>query len=166
MRNATFNWPQGLAIDRRGNIFVADTENCRLRRIDAESGTISTVAGGTKCDSKGDGQPAKVALLSNPRALAVGPDGTVFFSEGCRVRRIDSEGIISTYAGTGVCGSSGDGELATNAMVSADGLAVDDNGTVYISDYGHNRIRCVDAGTHHIATFAGNGLPHRVDVQL
>ena len=165
-KNATFNWPQGLAIDKHGNIFVADTENCRLRRIDAESGTVSTIAGGTKCDSTGDAQPARVARLNNPRALAVDSHGTVFFSEGCRVRRIDAEGIIITYAGTGVCGFSGEGELATNAMVNADGLAVDDNGNLYISDYGHNRIRCVDGRSRRISTFAGNGAPHRVDVLM
>ena len=165
-KNATFKWPQGLAIDKQGNIFVADTENCRLRRIDVESGTISTIAGGAKCNSTGDAQPAKLALLSNPRALAVDSHGNIFLSEGCRVRRIDPEGIITTYAGTGVCGFSGDGELATNAKVNADGLAVDDNGNLYISDYSHNRIRCVDGRSGRISTFAGNGAPDRVDVLM
>jgi sugar lactone lactonase YvrE len=163
---ATFNWPQGLAIDIQGNVFVADTENCRLRRIDAESGIITTVAGGTKCDSTGDGRPAKTALLRNPRAMAVDSYGNVFLSEGCRVRRIDSDGTITTYAGTSDCGFSGDDGPATKAMINADGLAVDKDGNLYIADYSHNRIRRVEAGTHRISTFAGNGLPHRVDVQL
>jgi hypothetical protein len=98
--------------------------------------------------------------------VAVDSHGTLFLSEGCRVRRIDAEGIITTYAGTGVCGFSGDGELATNAMVNADGLAVGDNGNLYISDYRHNRIRCVDGRSRRISTFAGNGAPHRVDVLM
>jgi sugar lactone lactonase YvrE len=165
-KDATFSWPQGLTIDRKGNIFVADTENCRLRRIDAESGTIATVAGGGACQSSGDGQSAKVALLSNPRALAVDSQGNVFLSEGCRVRRIVSQGIITTYAGTGVCGFMGDGGLATSAMIQADGMAVDDNGNLYISDYSNNRIRCIDGHSRVITTFAGSGLPKRVDVQL
>ncbi|MGB6735456.1 MAG: hypothetical protein WBE55_06780 [Candidatus Sulfotelmatobacter sp.] len=131
-----------------------------------KNGTVSTIAGGTKCDSRGDTQAAKVALLKNPRALAVDSHGTIFLSEGCRVRRIDAEGIITTYAGTEVCGFSGDGELATNAMVNADGLALDDNGNLYISDYSHNRIRCVDGRSRRISTFAGNGAPHRVDVSM
>jgi sugar lactone lactonase YvrE len=165
-KDATFNWPQGLAIDMRGNVFVADTENCRLRRIDADSGIITTVAGGTRCDSTGDGRPAKTALLRNPRAVAVDSHGNVFLSEGCRVRRIDSDGTITTYAGTSDCGFSGDGGLATNAIMNADGLAVDEDGNLFIADYSHNRIRRVDAGTHRITTFAGNGLPQRVDVQM
>jgi len=165
-KDAAFNWPQGLTIDRKGNIFVADTENCRLRRIDAESGTIATIAGGTVCQSSGDGQSARIALLNNPRALAVDSQGNVFLSEGCRVRRIDLQGIITTYAGTGACGFTGDGALAINAMIRADGMAVDDDGTLYISDYSDNRIRCIDGRTHVITTFAGNGLPKRVDVQL
>jgi sugar lactone lactonase YvrE len=163
---AKFKWPQGLAIDVRGDIFVADTENCRLRRIDAETGIIMTVAGGTKCDSTGDGQPAKGAMLANPRALTVDSHGAVFVSEGCRVRRIDSEGIIATYAGTSECGFSGDGGLATNAMLNADGLAVDDDGNLYIADYSHNRIRRVDSRSRRITTFAGNGLPPRVDAMM
>ena len=163
---ATFNWPQGLTIDGRGNIFVADTENCRLRRIDAESGTITTVAGGSTCQSKGDGQSAKVSLLDNPRALAVDSQGAIFVSEGCRVRRIDSQGVITTYAGTGACGFKGDGGPAINAMINAEGIAVDDNGNLYMSDYSGNRIRCVDGRTHVITTFAGNGLPKRIDVLM
>jgi sugar lactone lactonase YvrE len=165
-RDATFNWPQGLAIDKLGNVFVADTENCRLRRIDAESGTITTVAGGTRCDSTGDGRAAKAALLNNPRAVAVDSHGNVFFSELCRVRRIDSEGIVTTYAGTSECGFSGDGGLATNAKLKADGLAIDEVGNLYISDYSHNRVRRVDARSGRITTFAGNGLPERVDVLM
>jgi len=165
-KDATFKWPQGLAVDMRGNVFVADTENCRLRRIDVDSGIITTVAGGTRCDSTGDGLPAKTALLRNPRAVAVDSHGNVFLSEGCRVRRIDSVGAIVTYAGTSDCGFSGDGGLATNAMIYADGLAVDEDGNLFIADYSDNRIRRVDSGTHRITTFAGNGLPHRVDVQM
>jgi sugar lactone lactonase YvrE len=165
-KHATFNWPQGLTIDSHGNIFVADTENCRLRRIDAESGTVTTVAGGTTCQSKGDGQSAKAALLRNPGALAVDSQGTIFLSELCRVRRIDSQGIITTYAGTGVCGFKGDGGPAIDAMVQANGIAVDDNGNLYMSDYGNNRIRCVDGRSHAITTFAGNGLPKRRDSSM
>ena len=165
-KDATFNWPQGLAVDMQGNIFVSDTENCRLRKIDAATGIITTIAGGSRCDSTGDGRPAKAALLMNPRAVAVDSLGSVFLSEGCRVRKVDSEGIITTYAGQSNCGFSGDGGLATNALINADGLALDEDGNLYIADYSHNRIRRVDARTQRITTFAGNGLPNRVDVQM
>lgn len=161
VKGARFNWPQGLAIDKDGNIFIADTENCRLRRIDAESGTITTIAGGTTCQSRGDGQPAKVALLRNPSALAVDSQGNIFLSEGCRVRRIDSHGTITTYAGTGVCGYNGDGGLAINSFLYAEGMAVDDNGNLYMSDYNNGRIRCVDGRSHQITTFAGHAAPQR-----
>ncbi len=124
------------------------------------------MAGGVSCQSSGDGQLAKMALLNNPRALAVDSQGNVFLSEGCRIRRIDSQGVITTYAGTGVCGFMGDGGLATNAMIQATGMAVDDNGHLYISDYSNNRIRCIDGHSHVITTFAGKGLPKRADVQL
>jgi len=165
-KDATFNWPQGLAVDTGGKILVADTENCRLRRIDVESGIITTIAGGIRCDSSGDGGPAKVALLSNPRAVATDSHGNIFLSEGCRVRRIDPDGIITTYAGTSKCGFNGDGGLSTNAAISADGLAVDEDGNLYIADFSNNRIRRVGAGNHRITTFAGNGLPKRIDAQM
>jgi DNA-binding beta-propeller fold protein YncE len=165
-KDAIFNWPHGIAVDSRGNIFVADTENCRLRRIDAGTGLITTVAGGARCESSGDGGPAKAALLNNPSFVAVDSHGNIFLSERCRVRRIDSEGIISTYAGRGDCGFSGDGDLATIARVEAVGLAADEDGNLYIADYTHNRIRRIDSESHRITTLAGNGLPRRFDVQL
>lgn len=92
--------------------------------------------------------------------------GNIFISEGCRIRRIDSQGIISTYAGTGVCGFTGNGGLATKAMIQAAGMAVDDNGNLYISDCNNNRIRCIDGRSHVISTFAGNGLPKRTDARM
>jgi NHL repeat-containing protein len=165
-RDAGFSELMGVAISAGGDIFIADSENCRIRRIDRETQDISTIAGTGECRSTGDNGPANRAALDRPKSLAIDDQGNLFLIEqGSRVRRIDGHGIISTYVGTGERGFSGDGGLAAAARLDGpSGLAVDDIGNLYIADFEANRIRRVDAITHIITTIAGSGLPRRAEV--
>ena len=160
---------QGVAVNAAGDIFIADYQNCRIRKIDAKTGIITTIAGNGECVSKGDGGLATQAALDYPSSVVVDRAGDAFFVEGGtdRVRRIDKYGIITTYAGTGEKGFSGDGGPASKAKLNNPaGLALDSEGNLYISEFVNNRIRRVDAVTQIITTIAGNGKPQRIDVQM
>jgi DNA-binding beta-propeller fold protein YncE len=163
---AGFNLPGSLAVDRSGNVFVADYYNHRVRRIDALTHVVTTIAGNGSKTSSGDDGKAIAAGVSFPIAIAVAPSGDVYLIENgqFKVRKVDSHtGTISTIAGTGRDGFSGDGGDASKAEMNPAGIAVDRSGNVYIADMEHNRICRVDAsGT--ITTVAGNGLPHRNEV--
>jgi uncharacterized protein (TIGR03437 family) len=140
---AQLNLPYGLAIDYNGNLYIADLGNQRVRRVGPD-GTIATVAGDGRRASSPDGGAAAQASLLSPRNLAVDDAGTLYISEfeGHRVRRVATDGKISTAAGTGQAGYRGDGSAATGALVSYPaGLAVDRSGALYIADSGNNRIR-------------------------
>jgi streptogramin lyase len=165
---ASFSGLMGVAVNATGDIFVADFNNCRIRKIDSQTRLVSTVAGSGDCRSQGDDGPAKNADLSYPSAITCDKEGNLFFvEESFRIRRIDKHGIISTYAGTGERGFSGDGGIATNARFEhPSGLAVDGKGNLYIADYLSNRIRRVDAVTRVITTVAGDGSPKRNEVTL
>ena len=161
---AQFDLPGAMAIDGRGNIFVADYFNHRVRRIDANTSTVTTVAGNGKGVPSGEGQAATAAGVPYPYAIAVDFVGNLFITENgtFKVRRVDARsGIIRTVAGTGHDGFSGDGGPAIDADMNPVGLAVDQQGNLYISDTEHNRIRRVDGSTGVISTVAGNGLPRR-----
>lgn len=169
---ATLKMPQAMAVDRDGNLYFTDTGNNRLRMIDP-AGNITTIAGTGELASYGDGGPAGEAALAAPRAVAIDGDGNIYVSEsvwdvigwnpavpegvGNRVRRIDAQGIIHAFAGTGEIGFSGDGGPATEAQFNASnenfGLAVDAAGNVYIADSRNRRIRVVDLSGV-ITTFA------------
>jgi photosystem II stability/assembly factor-like uncharacterized protein/sugar lactone lactonase YvrE len=166
-KDATFQFAQGLAVSDEGDIYVADRENCRIRKIDHEKMTISTIAGTGDCDTSGDNGPALSANLHWPDSVVIDPKTNLFFIDGDRVRRIDSNGIITTYAGTGEAGFSGDDGPAEKAKLNnPSGLALDEHGNLYIAEFVNNRIRRVDALTHTITTIAGDGLPHRVDEMM
>jgi sugar lactone lactonase YvrE len=163
--NALLHFPEGVAVDGEGNIFIADYENCRIRRILGKTNVITTTAGTGNCKSQGDEHLATETMLSYPSSVAVDSKGNVFVIEGNRVRRIDKYGAIHAYAGTGEAGFSGDGGPADRATLNnPSGLAVDNQGNLYVSEFVNNRIRFVDATTHVIKTVAGNGKPHRIDV--
>ena len=148
--------PRGLAVDGSGNLYIADAGNRRVRRVDP-FGTITTVAGTGEPGSSGDGGAATAAQLGPPRGLAMDSSGNLYIAESNLVRRVDRFGVITTVAGTGEWGSSGDGGPATAAqLIVPQGLAVDAAGSLYIADFGNRRVRIVDQSGR-IATVAGNG---------
>jgi sugar lactone lactonase YvrE len=210
---AALDSPESVAVDRHGNLYIADTGNHRIRRVDREGvittiagsgelgaagaggpaveadleyprgvaigmddsivvadtfhhgvllvqrdGTISTVAGtGEHEGASDDGGPATDAVVEFPDGLAVGRDGSIYVAEGCFVRRVDSAGTITTIAGTDESGSLGDGGPAVDAaLVQPCGLALGQDGSLYIADAEDHRVRKVDPDGV-ITTVAGTG---------
>jgi len=154
---AGLSYPADTAVDAAGRIYIADRINNLVRRIGTD-GIITTVAGGGPYGS-GDGVPATQSRLNRPRSVAVASDGTLYIADqnNHRVRRVGTDGIISTIAGTGTAGFSGDGGPATSAALNGPySVAVDAAGNVYIADYGNARIRKVSPDGI-IVTYAGNG---------
>ena len=156
--HAQFNGLSSVAVDIVGNVYVADTGNHRVRKIDA-SGTISTLAGNGESGDAGDGGPAVQAQLNRPRSVAADTVGNVFVTDAGnrRVRKIDTAGVLTTVAGTGDWGYGGDGRPALEATLSEiSGVAIDSFGNLFFADKWNNRIRKIDAlGT--ISTIAGTG---------
>jgi trimeric autotransporter adhesin len=155
---APLTLPRFAAYDKAGNLYIADDWAHRIRKVN-QSGVISTIAGNGISGFSGDGGPAKSALVSFPTGITIDGQGNILFTDqgNYRVRRIDPQGIITTIAGTGVIGYTGDGGPAINATFnSMYGLAVDRLGNIYICDEGNNVIRKVDL-TGTITTVAGNG---------
>ncbi len=155
---ATLAFPNDVAVDAASNIYLADGWNRRVRKVDAFTGAISTIAGTGERGDDGDGGPATEAKLG-PSSVAVDGAGNIYITSGSRVRKVDAfTGIISTIAGTGERGYGGDGSLATGARLNAPtDIAVDAVGNVYIADDLDHRIRKVDAATGIISTIAGKG---------
>jgi YVTN family beta-propeller protein len=157
-KSAMLCYPAGLTFDTAGNLYVADSGNDRVRKI-SSSGKITTVAGNGVHGYGGNGGPAISATLSNPWTIAFDTGGNLYFSEVTNsvVRMVNSGGIISTFAGTGVAGFSGDGGPASAAMMNwPRGIGFDASGNLYIADSNNRRVRIVTAaGT--INTFAGTG---------
>jgi len=151
--------PGGVAVDGNGNLYIADTGNSRIRKIAAD-GTITTVAGVSDYGTySGDGGPAVDADLNGPSALAIDSAGNLYIAdtENSRIRKVDTNGIISTVAGSSGDGYSGDGTPAVNAQLNEpEGVAVDGSGNLYIADTDNNRIRKVSANGK-IITIAGTG---------
>jgi uncharacterized protein (TIGR03437 family) len=155
--NAELNTPTGLAVDTSGNLYIADTLNSAIRKV-TPAGTISTVAGTGVQGYGGDGGPATAAELYYPQAVAVDSSGNLYIADtqNNRVREVNALGIISTVAGNGTFGYSGDGSWAVNAQITAPvGVAVDSLGNLYIGD-SNGVIRKVFPNAT-IATIAGNG---------
>ena len=159
--NAKLSSPLGLAVDGAGNLFISDLYNHRVRRVDAMTGVITTVAGTGQEGFGGDGGPASIARLNSPLGLVVDGGGNLFIADGrgARVRRVDAAtGFISTVAGTGEHGFRGDGGLATSARLSSPrGVAVDSAGNLFITELSNQRVRRVDVETGVITTVAGIG---------
>jgi sugar lactone lactonase YvrE len=155
---AQLNSPRGVAVDGAGNVYIADTGNHRIRRV-GSNGIITTYAGTNGPGFSGDGGPATQAQLSSPVGVAVDGAGAVYIADRAnnRIRRVDLDGIITTFAGTNTS-SLGNGGPATQAMLSLpEGVAVDGVGNVYIAETARHRIRRVANGI--ITTFAGTGVP-------
>jgi NHL repeat len=159
--SAQLNDPVGVAVDRKGNVYIADDGNNRVRRV-SPGGTITTIAGNGTCDSSGkrlgDGGPATSAQLCGPAGIAVDEQGNVYIADGIlnmRVRKVNPGGTITTFAGNGKCSDPGGG-ARTAELCDPVGVAVDGNGNVYIADNGDNRVRKVSPrGT--MTAFAGTG---------
>jgi formylglycine-generating enzyme required for sulfatase activity/sugar lactone lactonase YvrE len=150
----------GIALDALGNIYLADSGNFRVRRLGLD-GLITTVAGTGVMGFSGDGGAAIRANLANVQDVAVDAQGNVYLADtpNHRIRRVGPDGIIRTIAGTGMIGSSGDGGMAVQAKLNMPwGVAVDQQGNVYIADTGNNRVRRVRPDGI-IETFAGTGSP-------
>ena len=158
--SASFH-PDGLTLDSAGNIYIADQNNNRIRKVDL-SGNITTVAGNGNTQFNGDGGPATTAtvyIAANHNGLAVDAAGNLYIADDGhhRIRKVNAGGIISTIAGTGTQGFSGDGGAATSAQLyRPSGVAVDRAGNVYIADMVNRRIRKVDTSGI-ITTLAGTG---------
>jgi sugar lactone lactonase YvrE len=146
--------------DASGNIIISDTDNHRIRRIDA-AGVIATIVGTGVSGFAGDGGPATEAQIAHPTGLELDAAGNLYIADfdNSAVRRVAPNGIITTVAGTGGApGFNGDDMLATAAMLAnPTDMAVDAAGNLYIADFGNHRIRRVDAATGLIATVGGTG---------
>jgi sugar lactone lactonase YvrE len=158
---AQLNAPFDVAFDALGNLFLSDTFNHRIRRIDHQTGIITTVAGGGTKGFIGDGGPATEAQMNEPYGLAIDREGNIVFADRLnrRVRRVDGKTrAITTLAGNGSAKYSGDGGPAADAgLVEPNGVALDGRGRLYIADVADHRIRSVDLASGIIETFAGTG---------
>ncbi|MBO0949457.1 hypothetical protein J2I46_12750 [Fibrella sp. HMF5405] len=169
---AQLNTPYSLAVDASGNLYISDSNNHRIRKVNT-SGVISTIAGtGGIDDYNGDGGPATAAHLGNTYSILVDGSGNLYIDDfdRCTIRKVSSSGTITTVAGTGTCGYSGDGGLATSTpLTSPFGLAIDKSGNLYIGDHSNNRIRRVSSsgvinsvvgtGTRGSGGYSGDGGP-------
>src|SRR3990167_6416847 len=138
--------PSGVALDGSGTLYIADANNNRIRKVDA-AGTITTVAGTGESGYSGDGGLATAASLAYPTVVALDGSGTLYIADtnNQRIRKVDAAGTITTVAGTGRYGYSGDGGSATAAILNyPDGVALDNSGNLYIADTANQRIRKVD----------------------
>lgn len=162
--SALLNFPTAVAIDAQGHLYIADTMNHRVRRVDALTGCITTLAGLGQARFSGDGGPADRAGLNEPAALAIDAQGQLYIADQSnnRVRAVDLKtGIIRTVAGMGAAAYDGDGKPATeSSLAGPSGLAVG-AGTLYIADTFNSRIRSVDLTTGMIATVVGDGGSYR-----
>ncbi|MBD2871898.1 NHL domain-containing protein [Paenibacillus arenilitoris] len=156
--SAQLNTPYSVDFDDSGNLYIADLNNNRVRKVET-SGNISTVAGTGVAGYSGDGGPATAANMWNPIGLAVDDDGTLYVAENSNhiVRKISPTGIITTVAGTGTFGDSGDGGPAKAAQLRVPlGIDLDHNGNLFVADRGNHKIKKLEAVTHTV-TFGKNG---------
>ena len=155
------NGPTFLALDGAGDVYFADSQNHLVRRVEAVSGILTTVAGNGTQGFSGDGESALAAALDTPTGLAVDAAGNIFLadSHNQRIRRVDAvSGIITSVAGTGSTGFSGDLSPAARAVLHLPaGLTLDAAGNLFLADSGNQRIRRIDAASGQITTVAGDG---------
>ena len=153
------NWPSAVIVDSLDNLYICDHENNRIRKVDAITGLISTVAGNGITGFSGDSSLAINAEFHKPGNICFDKHGNLYIADAnnLRVRVVAPSGIITTYAGNGTLGIGGDGGLATLAQVQAFGLCVDDSDNLYVSGnaIGSCRIAKINAITHIITTIAG-----------
>lgn len=150
-----------IALDDVGNMIIADDLNNRIRKVDVNTGVVTTIAGSGRSDFSGDGMLATIASLNSPQSVAIDINGNIFIADTSnnRVRKIDANtNIITTIAGNGVAAFDGDNGVASNASLDTPtSVAIDKQGNIFIADSGNNRIRRVDRVTNIITTVVGNG---------
>jgi sugar lactone lactonase YvrE len=152
---AALNRPEGVAYDSAGNLYIADTQNHRIRMVNTQ-GIITTLAGNGVPTYNGDGLEALDTSFQSPTDVAIDSNGNVYVNDtlNFRIRMISPQGIVSTVAGTGVKGDGADGILAKNsALNDVEAMTLDSNGNIYFTDWGLNRVRRVSAGL--VSTVAG-----------
>lgn len=155
--NAQLNLPKGLYIDSTNKVYIADSINKRIRVVDTSSGVITTYAGGGS--SLGDSGNATDAEFLSPIDVSGDSSGNIFVADNgnYRIRKINSSGVITTYAGVGFSGNTNNGSQATTAQINPDSLHTDKYGNVYFSDMANNIIRKVNIDGV-ISLFAGSGI--------
>ncbi len=159
--NAELSGPVGVCLDNTGNIYIADYDNNKVRKIDIVSGIISTIAGNGTAAYNGDGIPAISAEINGAIQVAADDSGNVFICDqwNHRVRKVNKNtGIITTIAGNGVSGYSGNDSAATNAKINQpSGICFDKHGNIFLAEYGNGTIRKIDAVSGIISLIAGTG---------
>ena len=161
--SALIDGPQNIILDTFGNLYIADLSNERIRKVDIATGIITTICGNGTGAYFGDGGPATAAEIWGPQDICFDKFGNLYIADAFnyRVRKINSSGIISTFAGSGIFSATGtgDGGPATAATFNlVMGLAADDTGNIYIADYNSGKVRKVNT-IGIITTIAGNGTP-------
>jgi len=165
--SAWLNYPTGVCVDTVGNIYIADSFNSRIRKVDASSKIITTFAGSATSGFSGDGSAATLAKLTLPTGIFMHPSGSLYIADtnNHRIRKVDTSGVITTVAGSALSGFLGDGSAATAARLNGPtGVFVDSSFNIYIADRDNNRVRKVTDSTGNIATIAGrSGTPYGDD---
>jgi sugar lactone lactonase YvrE len=156
--DAALSAPEGLALDASGNLYIADSSNHRIRKVEASTGVITTVAGNGFYGFAGDTGPAISAKLNNPSGVAVDASGNLYIADSSnhRIRKVDaSTGVITTVAGTGEYGFVDNVPAISAKLAYPSGMAVDTAGNLFIADRNNHRIRKIDAETGVMTTVAG-----------
>lgn len=154
---ANIDRPNFVALDQAGNLYICDAINRKIRKVNS-AGIITTVAGNGTVAHTGDGGTATAAGLLNPSNMAIDRFGNIYIGETGYIRKVSTDGIISTVGGTGTTGYNGDGIPATDAQLEIPYIGgVDKAGTIYFSDFGNNRVRTIDTSGM-ISTIAGTGV--------
>jgi uncharacterized protein (TIGR03437 family) len=157
--NASFaGYIADLALDTAGNLYIADRDNNRVRKVDTK-GIITTFAGNGKAATDGDGGPATAASVQSPAGLATDRAGNLYIATSNRIRKVDAGGTITTYSGNNRNGFSGDGGAAASAtMAFPSGLAADAAGNLYVADTNNNRVRVILANSGPSILLSQKGL--------
>jgi Secretion system C-terminal sorting domain len=158
---AKLTYPNHVAVDRYNNVYISDHPS-RIRKVNAVTGIITTIAGNGILGFSGDGGPATNASFNDVEGIEFDSIGNLYISDwyNFRIRKVDTAGIITTFAGTGVGGFGGDGGPATAAQFQSSWcLRFDNFGDLYLADYPNHRVRKINMATGIITTVVGNGLP-------
>ncbi|MCU1329779.1 MAG: repeat containing protein [Bryobacterales bacterium] len=152
--------PVRVSVDSKGNFYLSDYYVNRVRKVNASDGKISTIAGNGLASFAGDGAAATEASITDVHGIAADGNGNVYIADtsSSRIRKVDSSGVITTYAGTGTRGFSGDSAAAKSAQLwFPGGLAIDGSGNLFVADYGNSTVRRIAASGGNITTVAGTG---------